>query len=62
MLGRKEIDASSEEWATTDYRIQMITGKSSIQIVNLFAYPCAQSEVAHPHTAGVQNRGRPTCD
>ena len=38
MAGKREVDPSSQEWALVDYRIQMITGKSSVQILHIYSH------------------------
>ena len=43
MLGKKEIEVGSEEWSIVDFRIQAITGKSSIQMLNVYNYPNTKS-------------------
>ena len=39
MKGKVELNPDSREWTSVDFRIQTITGKSSIQILNLYSYP-----------------------
>jgi len=38
MISRKEVDLESSEWSLLDYKIQTITGKSSLKIVSLYKY------------------------
>lgn len=33
---RKEVDTSSNDWATVDYQLQLVTGKSSIKINSIY--------------------------
>lgn len=38
MLNKKEVEYESHEWALVDYKIQTITGKSSLKIISLYRY------------------------
>ena len=38
MISKREVELESSEWPLVDYKIQTITGKSSLKIVSLYKY------------------------
>ena len=48
MQNKKEVELGSHEWALIDYKIQTITGKSSLKILSLHRYSHTQDEPQVP--------------
>jgi hypothetical protein len=46
MISKREVDLESSEWPLVDYKIQTITGKSSLKIVSLYKYSHAEEASA----------------
>lgn len=49
MQNKKEVELDSHEWALIDYKIQTITGKSSLKILSLHRYSHSHEEAQVAH-------------